>query len=209
MLDVVLSVGPSARRIERGLQAAIGLMLAAGVVTANPGLAVNAAAGLGVTVLPAVLARDYRVYLGARLTAVITVAVFLHVAGMTGLYEVVAWWDHLTHTLSGILVAASGYAVVRALDEHSDALSLTPEFTFAFVLLFTMALGVVWEVLEFLARSLAGVVGVDPLLVQYGLADTLWDLVFDAVGAVLLAVFGAGKLQGLVRTLADRMDRTA
>jgi hypothetical protein len=72
--------------------------------------------------------------------------------------------------------------------------------------LFTVGLGVFWEVLEFVARELADVVGVEPVLVQYGLADTVVDLVFDMVGAVLVALFGTNELSDLVEDLTDREE---
>lgn len=198
-----------ARRVERLLQAGIAIVLLVGLAETNVNVVVNGLAALAVTFLPAVLERDYQVRLGAGLTALIAMAVFLHVVGMTGLYESITWWDHLTHTISAIIVATSGYATVRAFDEHSDALSLPAEFTFAFVFLFTMALGVLWEVLEFAGREFAFLVGAAPVLVQYGLEDTLLDLVFDAVGALLLALFGGRGVQGLVQSLVEHFERSA
>lgn len=198
-----------ARRVERTLQVGIAAMLVWGLASVNVNVVVNATAALGVTLLPGVLERDPRVRLGAGLTALVALAAFLHVAGMFGLYEALFWWDHLTHTLSAVLVAATGYATVVALDEHSDVVSFPAEFTFVFVFLFTLALGVLWEVLEFAGREAAFVVGASPVLVQYGLEDTLLDLVFDAVGALLLSVFGAGELQGLVGTFVERFREPA
>ncbi|MFD1513859.1 hypothetical protein [Halomarina rubra] len=195
------------RAVSRLLQLAIALLLVVGVVTANLGIVVNAVVALAVTFLPAVLDRDYSLNLNPKLTLWLTLAVFLHTVGMTGLYRDVWWWDHVTHTLSASVVAATGYAAVSALDEYSDAVRFTDEFLFVFILLFTVGLGVFWEVLEFVARELADVVGADPVLVQYGLADTVVDLVFDMVGAVLLALFGTNELSDLVDDLTERYER--
>ena len=195
------------RAVSRLLQLAIALLLVVGVVTENLGIVVNGVVALGVTFLPAVLERDYSLNLDAKLALWLTVAVFLHTLGMTGLYRDVWWWDHVTHTLSATVVAAAGYAAVAALDEYSDAVRFTDQFLFVFIVLFTVGLGVFWEVLEFVARELADVVGADPVLVQYGLDDTIVDLVFDMVGATLLALFGTNELSDLVESLTERYER--
>jgi hypothetical protein len=77
---------------------------------------------------------------------------------------------------------------------------------FVFILTFTLALGVFWEVLEFFIRLSAEFLGIEAILVQYGLADTITDLVFDTVGAVLVALFGTETLSGLVDTLHQRLE---
>lgn len=193
----------------RAMQAAIAALLAYGVWSRTLGVVVNAALALGVTFLPAVLRRDWNVRLGTGVTLWIATAVFLHTVGMAGAYTSIVWWDHVTHTLSATVVAGVGYATVRALDEHSDAVSFPPRFTFVFVLSFTLALGVFWEVLEFGARFASDALGLDAILVQYGIEDTVLDLVFDAVGATLVAVLGTDLFDELVRSLRTRFGRSA
>ncbi|MFB6092989.1 MAG: hypothetical protein ABEK02_08275 [Haloquadratum sp.] len=176
------------------MRMAVAVILGYGVAVVNLSVVVNAVVALGVTYLPALLRRDWGIRLSPRLTAVVTLAVLLHALGMVGLYEHVWWYDHLTHTFSAMLVAAVGYAATCAVDEHSDAVSVPPRFLWVFLLLFTVALGVFWEVLEFLARQVAAALGVEAVLVQYGLEDTILDLVFDTVGALLVALFGTESL---------------
>lgn len=190
-----------ARVLERALQAGIVVLVGVGVASANLNVVVNGVVAFAVTLLPAVAERDLGVRLGTPMTAVLALAVFLHVVGMAGLYDVVGWWDHLTHTLSAGVVATTGYVTVRALEEHSDAVTFTPRFAFAFVFLVTVALGVLWEVLEFVGREVALAFGHGPVLVQYGLGDTMLDLVFDGVGAVVAAVVAHGGVQRFVRAM--------
>ncbi|SDM99373.1 hypothetical protein SAMN04487949_3100 [Halogranum gelatinilyticum] len=190
---------------SRVMQLAIVGILLVGLWTRNVAVVVNAALSLAVTVLPAVLERDWDIPLDAGLTLWLTTAVLLHAIGMLGLYSSVPWWDHLTHTLSATVVAAVGYTTARAIDEHSDAVYFPPRFLFVYVLLFTLALGVFWEVLEFAVHGLSDVVGIDAVLVQYSLEDTLVDLVFDAVGAVLVSLFGTTTLRSAVDTLTARL----
>lgn len=188
------------------MQLAILAVLVSGIAGRNPSVVVNAAVALAVTFLPGVLARDYRITLSPGLTLWLSAAVLLHAVGMLGPYHTVWWWDHLTHTLSGTIVAATGYTVARAIDIHSDAIYLPPRFMAVYILLFTMAFGVGWEVLEFVARGVADALGHAPLLVQFSLEDTVMDLVFDTVGAVLVAAFGTPRLSAVVRSVAARLE---
>lgn len=196
------------RRAARLMQVAIVAILLAGVWTRNVGVIVNASLALVVTFLPALLERDYSIGLDPGLTLWLTTAVLLHAIGMLGLYNTVWWWDHVTHTLSATVVAAVGYITVRAIGDHSDALHFPPQFTFVFILLFTLALGVFWEIMEFAIHGTADWFGLEPILVQYSLEDTIVDLIFDFVGAVLVALFGHHELGGVVRAVTDWFDRT-
>ncbi len=201
-----LSVPPRAvAALNRAMQAAIAVVLLAGSATGNASVAINAALALAVTALPAVLERDYRIPLAPSLTFWLSAAVLLHAVGLLGPYHSVWWWDHVTHTLSAAVVASVGYATARALDVHSDAVYFTPRFMTVFVLLFTVALGVFWEVLEFGARGVGEALGYGPILVQYGLEDTVVDLVFDAVGALAVALFGTDGLADVVDALVHRL----
>ena len=199
-------------RLTRGLQVAMVGLFAVGLATKNTGVVVNAAAAFGVSLLPATLERDYDIPLNAGLTLWITTAVFLHALGAVvvpvagiNIYSFVPWWDHLTHTLSSSIVAAVGYTTARAFDEHSEMVRLPPQFTFAFILVVTLAFGVFWEVVEFAIGEIAALTG-GAVLTQYGLRDTMLDLVFDTVGAVVVAVWGTAHLTDVVGAVTERLD---
>ena len=189
------------------MQATIFTILLLGALQRNVSVVVNATFGLAVTLLPGMLANDFDVHLGSGLSLFITFAVFLHSLGMFGLYDRLWWWDHLTHVLSAALVASVGYATTRALDDYSEAVYFPGEFLAVFVFLFTVALGVLWELLEQVGRELAIAGGFEPVLIIYGLEDTMWDLVFDMVGAVVGAAYAANNLEVTAATLRRYFDR--
>jgi hypothetical protein len=203
------------RQLTRAMQVSLLVMIGLGLERGSLGIVVNATIGLGVTQLPAVLERDYHIPMDPALTLWITAAVFLHALGTAGLpgsetnfYRSIPWWDHLTHTLSSSIVAAAGYATARAVELHSDAVSLPGRFMFVFILLFVLAFGVFWEVIEFGVAGLAALLGTQSVLTQYGLEDTMLDLLFDTLGGVVVAVWGTAHLTDLVGALAERFDRT-
>jgi hypothetical protein len=202
------------RRLSRAMQVVLVGLVFIGLDRGNVGIVANSAIALGVTYLPATLERDYHIPMDTGLTLWITTAVFLHALGTVGLpgsqfsfYQTVWWWDHLTHALSASVVAAAGYATVRAIDLHTEQVYLPPQFTFVFILLFVVAFGVLWEVLEFAVGGLASLLGGDAVLTQYGLEDTLLDLVFDIVGGVLVAIWGTAYLGDVVGALARLLER--
>ncbi|WP_267639999.1 hypothetical protein [Haloarchaeobius amylolyticus] len=199
------------------LQAVMFGILSVGVWLGNAGVVVNAAVGLCVTFLPAYLERNYRFTMSVGLVLWITVAMFLHALGtlplpgadLATLYGSTWWWDHMTHALSSSLVAGVAYAVARALDEHAEAIVLPPRFLFVYLLVFVMAFGVVWELLEFYISVLAGALGTGTVLTQYGLDDTLLDLGYNTLGGLLVALFGTAHLTGVAAELAGRLGDRA
>jgi hypothetical protein len=202
------------RQAARGMQAFLALMLVAGLLLRNGGVIVNATVGLVVTFLPGILERDLGLPMDAGLTLWISAAVFLHALGTITLpgigkpYVNVWWWDHLTHALSASLVAGVGYATTRAVDIHSDSVSLPPRFQFVFILLFVLAFGVFWEVIEFAIGLAASRTGTPGILTQYGLEDSMLDLLFNTIGAVIVAIYGSNQLSGVVDALTVRLEES-
>jgi hypothetical protein len=202
------------RAMQFGLVAMVGVGLERGFSKGAWGIVVNAGIALAVSELPAVLERDYDIPMDAGLTLWITTAVFLHALGTMGLpgselnfYRTTNWWDHMTHALSSSVVAGAGYATVRAVDAHDD--HLPREFVFVFILLFVLAFGVFWEVVEFVLGEAAAVYGGAPVLTQFGLDDTMWDLVYNTLGGVVVAAWGSAYLGDVSGALRERLAARA
>jgi len=200
------------RQLSRVMEVALVGFVFIGLERGSSGIVVNAFVGLLVTQLPALLERDYDITMDPALVLWITSAVFLHALGTVGVpgtglsfYQSVWWWDHLTHALSSSIVAGVGYAFVRAVQEHEPDVSFPPVFTFAFLLVVVMAFGVFWEVVEFAIGRLGTVLGSAAVLTQYGLEDSMKDLLFNSLGALIVAVWGTAYLTDVASDLADRM----
>ncbi|MFC6809867.1 hypothetical protein ACFQGT_00765 [Natrialbaceae archaeon GCM10025810] len=205
--DTVL--GLSERRCwqaVRLLQGALVLLAGYAVLTANAGLAVNAAIPLALTFTPALVRREFGHEIGGGLALWITTAAFLHGAGAIGPYTWFGWYDQLAHTVSASLVAGVGYAVVDAIDRSSAAVEFPSEFRFVFIVVFVLAFGVAWEILEFASGGLSILIGGEPILAQFGADDIALDLLFNAVGAVLVALWGTGYFDGVASVIRGRLD---
>lgn len=192
------------RRLVRILQIVLIGTVLVGLYRRQVSIVVNAGVSLAITFVPGLIEREWDLTVDPVIVLCITVAVTVHAVGVLGPYRQFAWYDQVAHALSATIVAGVGYATARAIDEHTDAVAFPPRFLFVYVLLFTVALGVLWEVLEFAVHGLSDYVGVDAVLVQYSLEDTIVDLVFDLVGAILVALFGTTTLRSVVDTLTAR-----
>ncbi|RQH03335.1 hypothetical protein [Natrarchaeobius oligotrophus] len=181
-------------------------MVGYGAVTLDSGVVVNAAAMLGVTFVPTLLRRRYEIPFDSGLTLWITFVVFMHAIGSFYVYDRSFWWHNVTHPLSATLVGAVGYVAVRVADEHRDEIHLPPELTPAFVVVFVVAFGVFWEIGEFGFDLVADRTGLQMPLAQHGLDDTMSDILFNAIGAIVVARWGLAYLTDVTDAVTDRLE---
>ncbi|MDX1572754.1 MAG: hypothetical protein R3341_01920 [Methylophaga sp.] len=114
-----------------------------------------------------------------------------------GYYTKFWWWDIVLHTSSGFLLGIIGFLLVYVLNE-SDRIDLhmRPGFVAFFAFLFALGMGALWEIFEFSMDSLFGMNMQKPMFGDYsGLTDTMWDLIVDAVGALVISILGYGYLK--------------
>ncbi len=188
------------------VQLGLGSLLLYGFITRDVPTITNAGLALTVTFLPAVLERNHRIPIEPELVIWLAAAAFLHTLGSAGLYATLEQWDTLTHVVSSSLVAAAGYTVVRAIDLHSDNVHLPSKTMVAFIVLFVLAVGVIWELVEFSVDFAAQHFGFDAALAQHGVDDTVGDLLFNSLGGIIAAILGAAYLTNASRQLAERLD---
>ncbi len=192
-------------RIARIMQIMLFFMVIYGFYTGNSKVVINSLAGFLITLMPAVLEKNYHVALSPWLSLWITSTVFLHAAGSSGLYGAIPWWDHMTHALSASVVAGIGYTFIRSFEIHSDKIKLPKNFMFIFILMTVIAFGVVWELFEFGLDIFSHATGIDMPLAQHGLTDTMKDMMFNTAGAAIVAVFGQAYLSDLAQQMTEKL----
>lgn len=128
--------------------------------------------------------------------------VFLYCAVYLGevksFYYLVPHWDTILHTFSGFMLGCLSFSVITLANRSEKVpVSLTPAFVAVFAFCFSMMLGAVWEIYEFTADGLLGlnmqkfVTAEGVTLVGHeALADTMKDLIVDAIGALVTSVVG-------------------
>ena len=193
------------RRLTRGMQLALCGLVAYGAIAGEPKAIVNGGITLLITFIPAVLERNYDLPLDPWLGLWITTAVFLHTLGSAGLYTRVFFWDNITHAMSASLIAAAGYTAARAVDIHSDEIYVPRRFVFVYIFVIVLSFGVVWELFEFGLDVAADATGLEMPLAQHGLDDTVRDVMFNSLGALVVAVFGQAHLTGIAQLVQQRL----
>lgn len=107
-------------------------------------------------------------------------------------YERVWWWDMALHASSGLLLGILGFMLVYVLNENRRVdIFMRPRFVAFFAFLFGVSIGAIWEIFEFGMDQVFGLnlqkpMGEDPS----GLADTMWDLILDTLGALVISLYG-------------------
>lgn len=152
-----------------------------------------------ISLYPLLLARHFQVRIPAEFQLLtigfVFAAVFL--GEVHGYYTRFWWWDIVLHTSSGFLLGIIGFLLVYVLNESERVdLHMRPGFVAFFAFLFALGMGTLWEIFEFTMDSVFGMNMQKPMFGDYsGLTDTMWDLIVDAIGALIISVLGYGYLK--------------
>ena len=115
----------------------------------------------------------------------------LFLGEVIGYYTRFWWWDAALHTTSRFLLGILGFLLVYVLNEKEEIdLHMKPGFVTFFAFVFAVCMGALWEIFEFAMDSVVGL-----NMQRSGLFDTMWDLIVDTAGAMVIAVLGYGWLR--------------
>lgn len=146
-----------------------------------------------ITFLPLVLGRRFAVSIPPEFEVLTIVFVYasLFLGEVQGYYVKYWWWDAVLHTGSGFLLGIFGFLLVYVLNERSDVeIHMRPRFVALFAFMFAVGTGALWEIFEFGMDQLFGL-----NMQKSGLVDTMWDLIVDTVGALVIALLGWSYLR--------------
>ncbi len=137
--------------------------------------------------VPSILKERYRVYVPFAIELGIVAFIFftLFLGEVGRFYDRIPLWDKFLHFQSGLLLGATGFVLVYVLNEHKRfRLGLSPGFVSIFAVTFSLAIGALWEMAEFAGDSFFGSTW------QPSNADTMWDLIVNLLGALIISVIG-------------------
>jgi hypothetical protein len=169
----------------------IAILLTSAVIIASGDYVYGAfcVVALGITLIPAAHTRSFDAGIPVALELVL---LWLMIADMTlgnalGLYQVV-WFDKVVHLSSSTLIATIGFLAIYVV-HLTQRTRFHPWVDGIVILLVTLGLGALWEIGEYgvdqlLGRKTQGSPDMAPL------DDTMFDLVLDGVGALLVAIIG-------------------
>lgn len=181
------------RRLTLFLQATllVGVILA--LVQGRWLAAITTAGIIIVTFLPLILGRRFAVRIPPEFEALAVVFIYasLFLGEVRGYYVRYWWWDAILHAGSGFLLGILGFLLVYVLNERDDVdLNMRPHFVALFAFMFAVGMGAIWEIFEFAMDQTFAL-----NMQKSGLIDTMWDLIIDTGGALIISSLGWSYLR--------------
>lgn len=153
-----------------------------------------------ITFFPLILKRKWKVTLPWTLNFLLVLMLFLHIWGLVGgwYYYLYPFYDKFGHFIGSFTIALLGFTSVLIIDWYTKV-ELTDKSIIIFVIIFTLAVGAFWEILEFASDIILGTT------TQNSLTDTMLDLIFDLAGGIIASIIAMFKLKHGRRTLLEKM----
>lgn len=149
---------------------------------------------LTTTLLPVLLRPPLLVRIPSeiQILAILFVFATLFLGEVRDYYGRLWWWDLALHTKAGLLLGLLGFMIVYILNENRQVdIHMRPSFVALFAFSFSQAIGAIWEIFEFSMDKIFGMTMQKPMLGDpSGLTDTMWDLLVNASGALIVSVAG-------------------
>lgn len=116
----------------------------------------------------------------------------LYLGEVQEFYQRLWWWDVALHGTAGLLMGIIGFLMVYILNETDRVrLNMTSGFIAFFAFLFAIAIGTFWEIFEFAMDQLFNMNMQKPMLGDpSGLTDTMWDMIVNSAGALIISITG-------------------
>jgi hypothetical protein len=190
-------------RWERGLawavRAALIAMAVFHAVTGDYLLVGYCLLALGILLVPPMLARSSGANVPVELELVVVVLV---VADMIlgkwfGLYDRLVYWDKVLHLGESGLLGFLGFLVLFVL-RSTGRLRVSVGISIAIATWLTLGLGAAWEIGEYAMDQIFGT-ATQGSPVALPLDDTMWDLIFDAIGGFVGGSLGVVYLHRSAR----------
>lgn len=145
--------------------------------------------------LPMVIGRLSKIDipLPLELFAVLFIYATLFLGELKNYYATYWWWDVLLHFSSGLAFGVIGFIILYILYK-TEKVKTSPKVVAVFTFAFALAIGALWEIVEFSIDSAFGPISnhayMQTRVNGCGLTDTMKDLIDDSIGGLFAAVMG-------------------
>ncbi len=135
---------------------------------------------------PYIFERRYKIDLPIEIELTIIIFIYssLYLGTIQQYYTLYWWWDIVLHGGSAIALGLIGFLIVLSL-HRSEKIDARPILIALLTFSFALSIGALWEIVEFTMDNTYSV-GIQ----QYGLVDTMLDLIVDAFGAFIASILG-------------------
>jgi hypothetical protein len=159
-------------------------------------------------IVPWVIEVKYKVDIPDVLEFVVLFMLFIAVVlgFLYGFYENVQGFDKFTHTLSGITLSLISFQVIVFLNRYEKvSLTMGAGITAVFSYALSVTLLVIWEIYEFAVDTISYMINTNIVSnmqkylwvntssifpQDYGLVDTMIDLILGCIGALVVCIVG-------------------
>ncbi len=144
------------------------------------------------TFSPSFIQKNYKINLPLELECIVVVFISfsLFLGELRDYYLLFWWWDLLLHSISSIVLAFIGFLILYVLYTEKK-IAAKPITIMMFSFCFAVAIGTLWEIVEF---SLDSTIGLN--MQKSGLQDTMWDLIVDSISAFVVSLAGFFYIKG-------------
>ncbi|MFW5888431.1 MAG: hypothetical protein ACOCVY_01810 [Patescibacteria group bacterium] len=145
-------------------------------------------AGIVAIWLPIIFARRRKIHVPIVFELLLTIFIYasLFLGEIQGYYTKFWWWDVILHTGSGMGMAFVGFLIVYSVYQRGS-LRANAKVLAIFSFCFAVSLGALWEIFEFI---MDGFFDLNMQRLETGVADTMWDLIVDTAGALIVSIVG-------------------
>lgn len=156
--------------------------------------------GVIVMFIPSVIEKKFSVDIPDVMEMLYFVFLFcaIYLGEVRDFYYRVPSWDLILHMFSGAMLGALGFVLVSFFNDSEKVnMQLSPIFVTLFAFCFALAAGTLWEIYEFLADGVLGTnmqkfitADREVLVGRDALADTMEDLIVDALSSLAVCIIG-------------------
>ena len=138
------------------------------------------------TFIPSLIARNYKINIPTEFEALVVLFISssLFLGEVHQFYTKFWWWDLFLHSLSGILLGFAGFLALYIMYTERK-IRTSPKLAMFFSFCVAVAIGALWEIVEFSVDNSLGW-----NMQKSGLVDTMWDLIVDSISAVIISISG-------------------
>ena len=143
------------------------------------------------TFLPNLFEKKYKIMLPIEFEVGIIFFIYasLFLGEVKGYYTTFWWWDLLLHASAGLGFGFIGFIIFYTAYKKQK-IKVNPSLAMLFSFFFALGIGSVWEIFEFAMDQIIGT-----NMQKSGLVDTMWDMIVNAVGALIVSLIGYGYLK--------------
>jgi uncharacterized membrane protein len=150
--------------------------------------------------IPLMVRRNLPLSPNTQLLMSLLLFAWLFLGELKGYFARIPGWDLFVHSFAGAVIALVGVQLAYAMTVDRPRLHRYA-FSASFGFSLALAVGTLWEILEF---GLDHLFGADLMMTMFGdasgLTDTVFDLLADAAGAGVACLYGVARFYRLETT---------